>query len=55
MKNTSFLEGDIIRFFRQMMDRFSQIKKATNDMRLQQMVKSCQDLIINSLSDIDKI
>ncbi len=55
MKNTSFLEGDIIRFFRQMMDRFSQIKKATKDMRLQQMVKSCQDLIINSLSDIDKI
>ncbi|MEA2036727.1 MAG: DEAD/DEAH box helicase [Nanoarchaeota archaeon] len=55
MKNTSFVEGDMIRFFRQMMDRFSQIKKATSDLRLGQMMGSCQNLIINSLSDIDAI
>ncbi len=55
MKNTSFLEGDIIRFFRQMMDRFSQIKKGTKDIRLQQMVRSCQELIISSLADIDAL
>ena len=55
MKNTNFLEGDIIRFFRQMLDRFSQIRNATNDARLEQMARNCQDIIISSLSDIDKI
>jgi len=55
MKNTNFLEGDIIRFFRQMLDRFSQIKNATKDMMLKQMVGSCQRLIVDSLADIDRI
>jgi superfamily II RNA helicase len=55
MKNTNFLEGDIIRFFRQMLDRFSQIKGATKDRQLQQMMKSCMKLVVDSLSDIDII
>jgi len=55
LKNTNLVEGDIIRFFRQMMDKFSQIKNATKDVRLKQMIKSCQDRIIFSLSDIDRI
>jgi len=38
-----------------MMDRFSQIKKGTKDIRLQQMVRSCQELIISSLADIDAL
>jgi len=55
MKNTNFLEGDIIRFFRQMLDRITQIKHATDDDRLRQMTKSCQEIIISSLADIDAI
>ncbi|MBW2989449.1 DEAD/DEAH box helicase [Candidatus Woesearchaeota archaeon] len=55
MKNTNFLEGDIIRFFRQMLDRFSQIRNATRDMRLEEMIKSCQSLVIESLADIDAV
>ena len=55
MKNTNFLEGDVIRFFRQMIDRLAQISNATNDFRLRQMVRSCQELIISSLADIDAI
>ena len=55
VKNTNLLEGDLIRFFRQMLDRISQIKQATNDMRLQQILKSCQEIILNCLRDIDAV
>ncbi len=55
MKNTNFLEGDVIRFFRQMIDRLAQISNATDDFRLRQIVKNCQGLIISSLADIDAI
>ena len=55
LKNTNFLEGDVIRFFRQMLDRFGQIKGATKDRMLQQMIKSCMNLIIDSLSLVDTI
>ncbi len=55
MKKTNLLEGDIIRFFRQVLDRINQIKKATSDQRLKQMLKSCQDSILNCLRDIDSV
>ena len=55
VKNTNLLEGDLIRFFRQMLDRINQVKQATNDMRLQQMLKSCQEIILNCLRDIDAV
>ena len=55
IKNTNLLEGDIIRLFRQMLDRLAQIKNATADNRLAQIIRNCQDIIINSLSDIDAI
>jgi len=55
MKNTNFLEGDVIRFFRQMLDRLGQIKNATKDPELKQMLIGCHNLIISSLSDIDTI
>ncbi|MBI2135098.1 DEAD/DEAH box helicase [Candidatus Woesearchaeota archaeon] len=55
VKNTNLLEGDLIRFFRQMLDRISQVKQATNDMRLQQILKSCQEIILNCLRDIDAV
>jgi len=55
MENTNLLEGDLIRFFRQILDRINQIKKATLDVRLKQMLKSCQDLILNCLRGIDSV
>jgi superfamily II RNA helicase len=55
MKNTNLLEGDLIRFFRQILDRINQIKKATEDRRLKQIVRNCQDLVLNCLKDIDVV
>jgi len=55
MENTNLLEGDLIRFFRQILDRINQIKKATKDERLKQMLRSCRDLILNCLRDIDAV
>jgi len=55
MENTNLLEGDLIRLFRQILDRINQIKKATEDERLRQMLMSCKDLILNCLRDIDSV
>ncbi|MBU0628083.1 MAG: DEAD/DEAH box helicase [Nanoarchaeota archaeon] len=55
MKNVNLLEGDLIRFFRQMIDKFAQIANATDDFELRQMARNCQGLIITSLADIDAI
>jgi len=53
MKNTNLLEGDLIRFFRQILDRIGQIKKATSDEKLKFMLGNCQHLVIESLKEID--
>ncbi len=45
LKNTSLLEGDVIRFFRQIIDRLGQIKSATQDESLRDMLSNCQKLI----------
>ncbi|MFO8016039.1 MAG: DEAD/DEAH box helicase [Candidatus Woesearchaeota archaeon] len=55
LKNTNLLEGDLIRFFRQMMDRFSQIQHATDDTQLRQKARDCQNIIMRCLSDIDSL
>jgi len=55
MENSNFLEGDILRFFRQMLDKLAQIRNATDNRELQQLAKNCQDIINTSLSDIDAI
>ena len=55
MKNTNFLEGDVIRFFRQMLDRFGQIRNATSDERLSRLIGSCQKLVSDSLALVDSI
>jgi len=55
IENTSLLEGDLIRFFRQILDRIGQIKQASNDERLIQMVRSIQQIIFNCLRDIDVV
>ncbi len=55
MRNTNLPEGDVIRFFRQVLDRIGQIKKATEDGRLGAMLENCQHLITDSMKDIDVV
>ncbi len=55
LPNTNLLEGDLIRFFRQILDKIGQIKKATGDERLRQMLGSCQTLILTCLKDVDVV
>jgi len=55
MENTNLLEGDLIRFFRQILDRINQIKKATEDERLKQIMMSCRDLVLECLRNIDVV
>ena len=55
MKNTNLLEGDIIRFLRQILDRIGQVRKSTKDERLVQLLNSCQDVILRSMEDLDVV
>ena len=55
IKNSTLLEGDLIRFFRQILDRVGQIKNASQDIRLRQMMGSIQGIILNTLKDVDGI
>ncbi len=55
LDNTNLLEGDVIRFFRQVMDRLGQVKKATKDENLVTMLNACQDIISKSMKDIDVV
>ncbi|MFH1641495.1 MAG: DEAD/DEAH box helicase [Nanoarchaeota archaeon] len=54
INNTNLLEGDLIRFFRQILDRISQIKNGTKDFRLELMLRNCKQLILDCLMDIDQ-
>ena len=51
LENTSLLEGDLIRFFRQIIDRLGQIKSATQDKSLRDMLDNCQQLVNNCVKD----
>jgi superfamily II RNA helicase len=55
LDNTNLLEGDVIRFFRQIMDRLGQVKKATKDDSLRRMLSTCQDIVSVSMKDIDVV
>jgi len=55
LNNTNMLEGDIFRFFRQLLDRISQIRNATENRRLSDMLSSCKMIINDCLQDIDSI
>jgi superfamily II RNA helicase len=52
-KNSNLLEGDVIRFYRQMLDRTDQIKKATPDYMLKDKLDHIQDIIQNCIKDVD--
>ncbi|MFH1917346.1 MAG: DEAD/DEAH box helicase [Nanoarchaeota archaeon] len=51
--NTNLLEGDIIRFFRQILDRIGQVKQATEDGDLVDLLENIQGRILASIKDID--
>lgn len=53
LDNTNLEEGDIIRYFRQIIDRIRQVKQATPDKRLADLLDNCQTIIANCLKDID--
>jgi len=51
IENTNLLEGDLIRFFRQIIDKLGQIKSATEDRSLRDMLGNCQQLVNNFVND----
>jgi len=51
LENTSLLEGDVIRFFRQIIDKLGQIKSATEDKSLRDMLDNCQKLVNDCVKD----
>ncbi len=55
LDNTNLLEGDVIRFFRQIMDRLGQVKKATKDDALTKMLNTCQEIVSVAMKDIDVV
>jgi superfamily II RNA helicase len=52
-KNTNLLEGDVIRFYRQMLDRIGQIKNATPDYMLKERLDGVQEKIQNFIQAVD--
>lgn len=55
LDNTNLLEGDVIRFLRQILDRLGQVKNATKDDALRMMLKKCQTIVSDSMQDIDVV
>ena len=53
INNTNLLEGDVIRIFRQMIDRIGQILNSAQDEKLIHILKKCQYVIDESMRDID--
>ncbi len=52
MKLTNLLEGDLIRFYTQILDRIGQITKATADYKIVNKMVNCQDIIKRALEGI---
>ncbi|MBI2147174.1 DEAD/DEAH box helicase [Candidatus Woesearchaeota archaeon] len=55
LPNATLLEGDLIKFFKQIQDRIGQIRKATQDQRLIGMLRECADCIDRCLEGIDAV
>ncbi len=51
LENTNLPEGDLIRFLRQIVDRLGQIKMATTDRSLGDMMDNCQKLVNDCVKD----
>ncbi len=55
LENTNLLEGDLIRFFRQIIDRLGQVKSAIEDRSLKDMLDNCQKLVNNCVNDFGMV
>ena len=55
LQNINLQEGDIIRFLRLIVDKLGQIKSATQDSRLKDMLSNCQKLVDDCLGEFDTI
>ncbi|MBI2657489.1 DEAD/DEAH box helicase [Candidatus Woesearchaeota archaeon] len=55
IENTNLLEGDVIRFFRQIADKLGQIKSATEDRSLRDMLSNCQKIVEDCVGEFDTI
>ena len=51
--NTTLLEGDLIRYFRQILDRIGQLKHATEDADLVDRLDHIKEKITTTIKDID--
>ncbi len=52
LQQTNLLEGDLIRFYGQILDRLGQIKKASTDYQLLNKISNCQGLLQKMLEGI---
>ena len=52
LESTEMLEGDLIRFYGQILDRLGQIRKATVDHKLIRKMENCQGIVEKSLEGI---
>ena len=55
LNKSTLLEGDVIKFFRQILDRIGQVRKATRDDRLVDMLKEIAARIDKCMEGIDGI
>lgn len=55
LKNTDMSEGDLLRYLRQILDRFAQLKGATRDRLLVSMIESCQAILNQCMKDVDML
>ncbi len=55
LDNTNLLEGDVIRFFRQILDRIGQILNATTDQDLIDKMYNCQHIVHKCIEDVNAI
>ncbi|MBI5389919.1 DEAD/DEAH box helicase [Candidatus Woesearchaeota archaeon] len=53
IENTNLLEGDLVRFFRQLIDRIKQVQAASRDERLRDLLDAVVEKIDFCLKDID--
>ncbi len=54
-KNTNLLEGDVIRYYRQILDRIGQIRNATPDHMLRDRLDYLQAGVQKFIADVDVI
>jgi superfamily II RNA helicase len=55
LHNTNLLEGDLIRVFRQMLDKITQIQAATGDRNLADKLGNCKQVVLDCLNGIDEV